>query len=108
MGSEPRTKWMFTDARSAARDVNTEWRLRVRAVSGRRVPTNGLPVVSEMDTDEGCQLISLTGLMELEQCIRTWGCPVTISPPEGDALPWMIEIEDGLRPDSPLLAGLPR
>lgn len=88
-----KSKWMFTDARSEGRNPHTEYRIQVRAVSGRRVPTNGLPVVSERAPD-GTQLISLTGLSELQSCIHAWGCPVTISPPEGE-LPWMLELEDG-------------
>lgn len=96
MASELRSKWFFGDARSKQRDISAEWRIRVRAVSGRRVKTDGLPVVSEMNTDEGCQMLSLTGLRELEECIKAWGCPVTISPPDGP-LPWMFELEDGPR-----------
>lgn len=99
------SKWFFTDPRSAERDVEREYRFRVRCVSGDPVPTNGLPVVSER-TAEGDQLLSLTGLSELLQCVQAWGCPFTISPPEGE-LPWMCELEDGLRPESPLRKDLP-
>lgn len=106
MPSDLRTKWFFTDARSHERDVQEELRIQVRAVSGQPVPTNGLPVVSLPD-DNGHQLLSLTGLNELMRCVREWACPVTISPAEGD-LPWILELEDGIRPDSPLLAGLER
>ena len=69
-------------------------RIRIRAVSGRPVPTDGVPVVSEPDPESGMQLLSIVGLAELMSCIHTWGCPVTISPPEG-SLPWQLELEDG-------------
>lgn len=95
-----KSQWMFTDARSQSRDLAAEYRIRVRAVSGNPVPTDGLPVVSLPDVD-GEQLLSLTGLTELLACISAWGCPVTISPAEGD-LPWALELEDGIHRESPL------
>lgn len=104
MPSEIQSKWLFTDHRSREREVRSEYRILVRSVSGARVPTDGLPVVSEAD-EEGQQLLSLTGLTELQACIESWGCPVTISPPEGE-LPWQLELEDGLHSSSPLLKGL--
>jgi hypothetical protein len=100
-GGELRSKWFFADERSQHRDTGREWRIRARCVSGARVPTDGLPVVSEWNDDEQCQLLSLTGLAELESCVRAWGCPVTISPADGD-LPWMLELEDGIHRESPL------
>jgi hypothetical protein len=90
-----KSKWFFTDSRSRERDVRVEMRIRIRAVSGRPVATDGTPVVSEPDPDSGDQLLSIVGLGELMACIHAWGCPVTISPPEGE-LPWQLELEDGV------------
>ncbi len=94
MPTDVKTKWFFTDDRSRERDVQAEYRIRVSAVSGKTVPVDGLPVVSLPDA-EGTQLLSLTGLTELLACIQAWGCPVTISPPDGE-LPWELELEDGV------------
>lgn len=88
--------WFFTDERSKERPIEAEYRIQVRAVSGRKVPTDGLPVVSEVDPASGHQLLSLTGLTELLACVEVWGVPVTLAPPEDPGLPWLLELEDGI------------
>lgn len=103
--SDLTSKWFFTDGRSRERGVEPTYRLRIRAVSGNPVPTDGLPLVSEPAND-GTQLISLTGMTEFLACVEAWGCPVTVAPPESGELPWILELEDGLHEGSPLLEGL--